>query len=761
MKKQAALLKVAGIIGLCLAIELPPTPAGELTPAGAPIFDVHIDDAWGVTVSPDGHHVYVTSNWRAGALVAFQKNPETGELEHIQTLMDGRDGADGLAGPRETVISSDGLFLYVAGYADDAVSVFARDPQTGILTFVEVEKGGIIWTGLDGCHDLALSPDGANLYALGHRDDTLVVFAVDRSSGELTLVDVRRGGYQGLVEFDAPHMVTVTPDGSQVFVSTTGSDTLSVFDRNPNDGTLVLARTWSNERDGLSLLVDPSEIVFSADGLNAYVACSGGRGGFIVFSYHPQAKQWSVLEEHFAGVAPDYDLHGARNLALSPDQTRLYVSAWHSDAITVYRRDVLTGMVSRAARVLRWRDIQNFSDPRQIAISPDGAYAYVAMHEDALHCFRLRSELGEISHHSVVFAGDPRRHGLNVPCRLCVSSDGLNVYCPSRDNGGIITSFYRDPGTGDLSPIQMIGYCGDYNSNHGLSNIEQVIVASNSRDVYSNSLGHDAIAHFYRDVMDGRLVFQAAYFNNSDIIEMDNPDAITLSPDERHLYAVGYNSDSIVSFEVQEDGSLLFLESQVNGFSDFDRLDGPTNLCLSPDGKHVYVAAYEDDAIVVFERNQATGLLTYQGFVSDDLNGVTGLDRVRCIITSSDGLHVYAGSANESAIACFERAPESGMLSFIEAKPTPWRAGRGMAFNSDGTRLYVPFEGADTVVSFYRNPRTGQLTEASSAHSNPPIGLDGMNGPYSVAISPDDQHLYVSCVHDDCIRTFSLNPDTQ
>jgi len=59
--------------------------------------------------------------------------------------------------------------------------------------------------------------------------------------------------------------------------------------------------------------------------------------GFIVFSYHPQAKQWSVLEEHFAGVAPDYDLHGARNLALSPDQTRLYVSAWHSDAITVYR----------------------------------------------------------------------------------------------------------------------------------------------------------------------------------------------------------------------------------------------------------------------------------------------------------------------------------------------------------------------------------------------------------------------------------------
>ena len=645
----------------------------------------------------------------------------------------------------------------MAGYEDDAVSVFRRDANNqGKLTFVEVEKGGIIWTGLNGCYDLALSPDGANLYATGYLDDTLVVFSVDRSDGELTLQEVHRSEYGGLFEFDGPRLVAVTPDGSQVWVSATHSHTLFLFDRHPGDGTLVLRRTLRNKTDGLSIMIHPTTIVFSEDGLNAYVGCENG--GFVVLACTPDSKEWFVLEEHANRVRPDYNLWGVRYLVLSPDQSRLYVSARGDGAITVYCRDLLDGTVSRRARVLRWRGTQNFGNPHQIAISPDGAYGFLATGEDALHCFNLRGNLGEISHHSVVFGGESMLQGLAVPTQLCVSPDGLNVYCPSHDNGGIVTTFTRDPASGELSPIQMLGHCGAYTEDHGLSDVEEITVSPNCRDVYSCSVGHDAIAHFYRDPVDGRLVFQAAYFNNSGFGDMDAPHAIALSPDGRHLYAVGNHSHSVVSFQVQGDGSLVSLGSLVNGRDGFDRLDGPTNLCLSPDGKHLYVTAYNDDAVIVFSRDHTTGLLTYQGFVSDDLDGVEALDSAQCVIVSPDGKHVYVGAYGESAVACFARSPESGRLGFIEAKPTSSGAGRGMAFNAAGTRLYMGFTGSDSVVAFSRDSRTGQLKTVGSAQGNPPVGLDGMNGPYSLAISPDDQHLYVTCVYDDCVRTFGLTP---
>jgi 6-phosphogluconolactonase (cycloisomerase 2 family) len=85
---------------------------------------------------------------------------------------------DGLDGARGVAVSPDGAHVYVTGRIDDAVATFARDPATGALSFVELDKDGM--GGVDGLDDASLaaaSPDGAHLYVAGQLDDAVATFA--------------------------------------------------------------------------------------------------------------------------------------------------------------------------------------------------------------------------------------------------------------------------------------------------------------------------------------------------------------------------------------------------------------------------------------------------------------------------------------------------------------------------------------------------------------------------------------------------------
>ena len=61
----------------------------------------------------------------------YERNASTGALTYGGMLKDGVDGVDGLNGAYIVTLSSDGKHAYVAGWDDDAVSWFTRDPLTG------------------------------------------------------------------------------------------------------------------------------------------------------------------------------------------------------------------------------------------------------------------------------------------------------------------------------------------------------------------------------------------------------------------------------------------------------------------------------------------------------------------------------------------------------------------------------------------------------------------------------------------------------
>ena len=114
-------------------------------------------------------------------------------LDFVEFKKDGVDGIDGLGGAYSVTVSPDGKFLYAAGYDDSAVAVFARNAKTGKLSFVEFKKDGIDGVdGLAGAESVAVSPDGKFLYVLGYSDSAVAVFARNAQTGKLSFVEFKK-----------------------------------------------------------------------------------------------------------------------------------------------------------------------------------------------------------------------------------------------------------------------------------------------------------------------------------------------------------------------------------------------------------------------------------------------------------------------------------------------------------------------------------------------------------------------------------------
>lgn len=150
--------------------------------------------------SPDGHYAYSAST-RTDSIYVYERDSATGELSVVETISEDAElGITGIDNTDSLVLSHDGLFLYGASVSEDAVSVFARDQESGRLQFVEVIVDGSqdalgndieLFNGVKG---MALNYDSTYLYVSSRTDDGVTAFSRDPITGQLTFVDDLRDG---------------------------------------------------------------------------------------------------------------------------------------------------------------------------------------------------------------------------------------------------------------------------------------------------------------------------------------------------------------------------------------------------------------------------------------------------------------------------------------------------------------------------------------------------------------------------------------
>ena len=196
----------------------------------------------GIVVSPDGKHVYVavhTATASQGTLAAYRRDAATGALTPIQTRYQGdcQDGGffclpvTGLASAYQLAISPDGNNVYVTSWYNHAVANFRRDAVTGLLhwngTIGNSSVGG---SGLTNAFGVAVSPDNLHVYVTSYSDDTLVMFDRDKANGYLSFREkYQRDPGTGAPALNGAFQTAVSSDGGYVFAVGQSDNAVAVF----------------------------------------------------------------------------------------------------------------------------------------------------------------------------------------------------------------------------------------------------------------------------------------------------------------------------------------------------------------------------------------------------------------------------------------------------------------------------------------------------------------------------------------------------
>ena len=305
--------------------------------------------------------------------------------------------------------------------------------------------------------------------------------------------------------------------------------------------------------------------------------------------------------------------------------------------------------------------------------------------------------------------------------------------------------------------------------------IRQIVITPNGKYLYAAASGNNAISSFSIDPASGELTFLG---NFAEAIEGEHGIhevyGLSVSSDNKHLYAAGSASDSVASFSIDDATGLLSLnEFEADGVNDDTDsgtavafMDRPIKLTVSTDGNNVYVAAVNGSSVIVFDRDESTGLLNYKQSLKSGIGGVTNLGGSTNVLVSEDGSHVYALGRTDDAIVQFNRGND-GTLSFdsVLTKDVPDFIGldspNALIKNPADDGVYVLGFDDSTLVSFTRendsaSSNFGDL-EFADLEQDEVGGVTNMNGPTSLAITNNSSWIIVAAGIDNALVVFKTN----
>mgnify|MGYP001395715811 FL=1 len=193
-------------------------------------------------------------------MAAFSRNPATGAPSFVEFKQDGVEGVDGLDGAIGVTISPDGKHLYAASCVDKVLAVFSRNAPTAELTFVETHKdGSALIDGLAGAASVIVSPNGNQVYVAGTIYNTVTMFSRNSATVELTIAQIWRDGVGGVDGLDGASSIAISPDEKHLYTSGRDDDAVAVFSRSIPSADLEIVKTGS--LDPVTVGTNPTYVI--------------------------------------------------------------------------------------------------------------------------------------------------------------------------------------------------------------------------------------------------------------------------------------------------------------------------------------------------------------------------------------------------------------------------------------------------------------------------------------------------------------------
>jgi DNA-binding beta-propeller fold protein YncE len=406
--------------------------------------------------------------------------------------------------------------------------------------------------------------------------------------------------------------IAITPDGRNVYVASSKSNSIAVFDRDRTTGALTqpkgkagCAAAKAAERCAMAIgLIGPNSVAVSPDGKNVYAT---SRGGSSVTAFHrnratgalhqlPPTASGCISGVAFPSCTPGRGLKDPDVVVVSPDGKNVYVGLFAGNGVASFSRAGKAG-----------------------ALTQLGGTAGCIVEGGAEGC-ASGVQMGAIE-------------------GMAISENGSAVYTAAAASSAV-AFLNRDQSTGALSQSGCITSLevGGCTLGYEFGGVNALAVAPTGGDVYATSLTSNSLTTF-RPVSGG--------------IGLSQPPG-----PEREVEGVKVAAEPGTP---SPEGCTVFLRSPGCAFG--VAMQAPEGLALSPDGSSVYVTALSTGAIDVFDRNVESGVVAQKpgprGCVAPEkVHGCTlgqALKGSSSIVVSPDGRNVYSTASLSNAVDIFRR----------------------------------------------------------------------------------------------------------
>ena len=183
--------------------------------------------AHSVIISPDNKYLFV-ADIAGKRIVRIKFNQENGRMKY-----DGDVTSKNFIGPRHFIFGPLGKYGYLMNQMGGAVTVFEYHTENGALKEIQhISALAKDFKGKNHSAEILIHPSGKFLYCSNRGPNTLTLFKRDMNKGTLEFVEtVASGG-------ESPWSFAVSPNGKHLACSNRNSNNVVVFDVNLETGKL-------------------------------------------------------------------------------------------------------------------------------------------------------------------------------------------------------------------------------------------------------------------------------------------------------------------------------------------------------------------------------------------------------------------------------------------------------------------------------------------------------------------------------------------
>jgi 6-phosphogluconolactonase len=305
----------------------------------APALAVETTNPSFLALHPNGRVLYAVGEVgdfdgkASGFVAAFAIDPES----HALTLLNWQPSEGG--GPCHLVVDRAGKHVLVANYGGGNVAVLPLDPDGRLrpASSVQVHAGAGANAARQAkphAHGIYLDAAERFAYAPDLGADKVFVYRYDNTAGTLT-----PHGAGVLEPGSGPRHLTLDRDGRRMFVINELSNTVTVFEVDPGQGTLTRRESVTTLPPGVTGASYTAEVALSPDGRFLY-GSNRGHDSIAVFSVEKGSGRLGLSGHVPAGG------QFPRHFALDSTGRWMLVAHQNSDSIAVFRVDPTTGVPS-------------------------------------------------------------------------------------------------------------------------------------------------------------------------------------------------------------------------------------------------------------------------------------------------------------------------------------------------------------------------------------------------------------------------------